>query len=219
MTDNKLLFWSLVAASAYWLTALVLADYHSTFASTMLIVFGGVTLLRYGPEAWKVVVNRLRNPQDPYDGSHLSVYGVALLSFGSVYVGIFGIAWILTGQPASWLATPVSGFGRYLMAAGFALLFFSPDIEERRLRLSGSLWMLIVMFAAIVCAFFVGMRMGASETPEYRVMSCPRDMPVKGSRAGLYHPPGGTYYERTIPKACFQSTRVAQSFGFRDRRE
>ena len=33
--------------------------------------------------------------------------------------------------------------------------------------------------------------------------------------SGLYHVPGGTLYERTIPDRCYASTEAAESDGYR----
>lgn len=207
MTDNRLFLGSLLFLAIYVTTAFINPNYHSTFASAVLLTFGAVTLVRYLPEAYRIVVQRRRNPHNAGDGSHLAAYGVALLSAGSVYVGLFGILWVYFGQPQSWLATPVSGFGRYVMAAGFALLFFSPDMEAHRLRLPGRAWFLIVFAIALVVSFYLGMQVAKQEErTSLQVSDCPSTFPVKLSRSGVLHAPDGPYYARTRPKACFAST-------------
>lgn len=217
MTDNKLFFWSLIFASAYWITGVFIPTYHSTFASAMLLIFGAVALARYGPEAFRIVVYRHRNPDDAGGGSHLAAYGVALLSAGSVYVGLFGVAWVMSGQPETWLATPVSGFGRYIMAAGFGLLFFSPDMEQHRLKLPGRAWLLLACAVALILSFYLGLQIGSKDERQSMRMTaeCPEDFPIKAKRTGVYHLPGGRYYDRTDPDACFASPRMASAFGLR----
>lgn len=219
MTDNRILFWSLVFAAAYWISGLFIPGYHSTFASASLLVFGLIALSRYGPEAWKIVVQRHRLSQDDGGGSHLAAYGVALLSAGAVYQGLFGVLWTWFGQPDEWIATPISGFGRFMMAAGFCLLFFSPDMEAHRLKLPGRLWLIVGAIIALVLAFALGLRIGGDDRSALVVRTCPASMMVKGSQSGLYHIPGDRYYHQTNPVACFRSTRVATAFKFRNRRE
>lgn len=220
MTDNRILFWSLTFAAAYWISGVFFPGYHSTFASAALLVFGLVALSRYGPEAWRVVVQRRRLTNDDGGGSHLAAYGVALLSAGAVYQGLFGVLWTWFDQPDSWIATPISGFGRFMMAAGFCLLFFSPDMEQHRLRLPGRAWLIFAAVIALVLAFALGMKIGGSDDRSaMMVRTCPAMMTVKGSKSGLYHVPGEPYYDRTNPVACFLSPRIATAFNFRQRSE
>jgi len=45
---------------------------------------------------------------------------------------------------------------------------------------------------------------------------CPESMPVKVSGSGIYHVPGGSYYNRvTHPKSCFATAEAAEAAGFR----
>lgn len=37
---------------------------------------------------------------------------------------------------------------------------------------------------------------------------------IKGSKSKLYHVPGGSFYERTNPAACFNSEEEAQAAGY-----
>ena len=45
--------------------------------------------------------------------------------------------------------------------------------------------------------------------------SCPPDQPIKGNQSGIYHVPGGQYYDRTNPEECFASEADAQAAGYR----
>ena len=46
--------------------------------------------------------------------------------------------------------------------------------------------------------------------------SCPPDSPIKGNAdSGIYHVPGGQYYNKTKAEACFATASDAQSAGFR----
>lgn len=217
MTENKLLFWSMMFVSIYWVSGAFVPNYHSTFASVFLLVFGGIAASRYVPEAWHVVIRRRRNYANPGGGAHLAAYGVALLAIGAIYQGTFGVLWVWFGQPEAWIGTPVSGFGRYIMAAGFALLFFSPDMEAFRLQIPHRNWLLIAGTIALIMAFYLGLQVGAAERSDMRssIHYCPAKLPVKGKASGTVHMPGGPYYQRTNPDACFASTDVASAFGFR----
>ncbi len=45
--------------------------------------------------------------------------------------------------------------------------------------------------------------------------NCPRAYPIKGNQSGIYHVPGGTYYDRTNPEECFSSAAAARHAGYR----
>jgi len=45
---------------------------------------------------------------------------------------------------------------------------------------------------------------------------CPTSHPIKGnSNSGIFHIPGGSSYERTIPERCYASADDAEADGFR----
>jgi hypothetical protein len=59
---------------------------------------------------------------------------------------------------------------------------------------------------------------GASEAASQHDATgvCPDTMPVKGSNSGIYHVPGGSFYNRTThPKACFATAADAEAAGYR----
>ena len=48
--------------------------------------------------------------------------------------------------------------------------------------------------------------------------NCPAWAPIKGNQGRydwIYHVPGSTYYNRTIPEECFSTTRAAEAAGYR----
>lgn len=224
MTNNRLLIYTFATLTLYGVAGYFASgDYFSGAMSLLLLAFGGATLLRYLPEALRIVIRQVRNPSAPPegDGAHLAVYGVALLSLGAFYSGAFGALWIWFGQPSTWLATPVSSFGRACMAAGFALLLFSPDVTRKGIRMPSSMWVMIVAIFALVAAFFVGLHMGRTEQFAEgieRFMACPSELPVKGNRSKIYHMPGDRFYRLTRPEACFASPQMAVAAGFRQAR-
>ncbi|CAN5710778.1 hypothetical protein BH09CHL1_BH09CHL1_30970 [soil metagenome] len=48
---------------------------------------------------------------------------------------------------------------------------------------------------------------------------CPGEFPIKGNgNSHIYHMPGESSYDRTIPEICFADEAIAQSMGFRPRK-
>lgn len=46
--------------------------------------------------------------------------------------------------------------------------------------------------------------------------ACPVSHPIKGNAgSGIFHVPGGTSYERTVPERCYASEADAEADGFR----
>ena len=226
ITSNRLLGWSVAAFCAYWIVGGLLdGEYLTGFASLLVLVFGALTSIRYTPRAWEVVVNQWRNTDsEDGDGSHLAAYGVALFSNGAVYVGIYGLVWLAMGQPASMLSTALSGFGRAMMGAGLALMFFSPDVSRRGLRLPTKLWFIGIAVVVLLSAFFIGVRVGRNDSALNTTIRLSALEPcgpsaIKGNitRAGgkLYHRPGGPYYAVTRPEKCFGTEQAALAAGFR----
>jgi hypothetical protein len=44
---------------------------------------------------------------------------------------------------------------------------------------------------------------------------CPNEAPIKGNQSGIYHVPGGQFYDRTNAEECFASESAAQDAGYR----
>jgi hypothetical protein len=44
---------------------------------------------------------------------------------------------------------------------------------------------------------------------------CPEGYPVKVATSGIYHVPGGRFYDRTTPQRCYASTGDAEADGYR----
>ena len=43
---------------------------------------------------------------------------------------------------------------------------------------------------------------------------CPQNAPIKGNQSGLYHVPGGAYYDVTNPEECFATAADAEAAGY-----
>ena len=46
--------------------------------------------------------------------------------------------------------------------------------------------------------------------------ACPSGYPIKGNaNSGIYHVPGGRFYDRTLPERCYASAADAEADGYR----
>ena len=46
--------------------------------------------------------------------------------------------------------------------------------------------------------------------------ACPDGYPVKANdNSGIYHVPGGRFYDRTVPERCYANTDDAEADGYR----
>jgi hypothetical protein len=46
--------------------------------------------------------------------------------------------------------------------------------------------------------------------------SCPDGYPIKANdNSGIFHVPGGRFYERTVPERCYPSADAAETAGYR----
>ena len=53
-------------------------------------------------------------------------------------------------------------------------------------------------------------------TPQASGWNCPANKPIKGNaQSGIYHMPGGEYYNKTKPERCFATEQEAQKAGYR----
>jgi micrococcal nuclease len=57
---------------------------------------------------------------------------------------------------------------------------------------------------------------GGGSAPPISENSCPPGYPIKGNGdSGIYHVPGGAYYDETNPEQCFATEEDAQAAGYR----
>jgi len=157
IAKNQLLLSTLVTLVTYCVAGVLLPlPYLSSTTSLLLLLCGGFVLYRYVPFAWTILL-RKDNADDPSElGGHYAVYGTTLLALGSCYVGIFGLLWVWFEQPADWLGTPLSGFGRAVMASGFFLMFVSPDVAIKKRPVLNPIWTILLVALALLAAFALG---------------------------------------------------------------
>lgn len=222
MTNRRMLLASLVLLSAYVIAGVIIpTPYVSSASSLLLLVCGTFVSARYTPVAYNVLFNNDRSSGVGEEGSHKAVYGIALIANGSVYVGLFGLLWVAMDQPATWLATWYSGLGRAIMGAGFWLLFISPDASRPQAGLPRTIWLIVIMAAALLLAFLLGQRVGSSELQTgwqgaRSVVACPAGFDVIGSQNKVYHVPSSPYRPMVqVPRRCFISVAEAKRAGFR----
>lgn len=135
--------------------------YMSNFASMSIAIFGGITLMKYLPESYDILINGVRSKTEP--GAHLAVLGTTLLAFGAVYVGAFSLLYFYLDRPANWSGSAWSGFGRFCIGWGFCLMYLSPDVSKDGVRLPSVIWTTAAIVVALLAAYHVGVRVG-----EYR---------------------------------------------------
>lgn len=157
MQSKHLLRGTLAAVAVYWVAGWVIPDpYLSSTASFALLAFGIAVFARYVPAAWDVLFNNRRLYTDGRKGSHLAVLGVTMLAAGAIYIGVFGLLWVLADQPDHWLGTSASGFGRALAAGGFWLMYASPDVVNRDMRIPSLAWLFLVIAASTLSGIYLG---------------------------------------------------------------
>jgi hypothetical protein len=47
---------------------------------------------------------------------------------------------------------------------------------------------------------------------------CPDGYPVKANSSGIFHVPGGQFYDRTVPERCYPDPQAAEADGYRPAR-
>lgn len=168
LKGNWLAFWTLAANALYWLVGAVTPNpYVSSAASLLLLITSAGMFLRYAPHAYDVVINGKRDSGEGGQGSHLALYGATLIAAGSCYVGLFGFLWIIADQPESWLGTSISGYGRAIMSAGFALMALSPDTSPSGVKLPSVLLVVLLLIAVAVGSFIAGTKSAPQEHAVY----------------------------------------------------
>jgi len=152
---------SVFATAAFWLLGAVLPKpMLSSAASLLILLCGGFVLFRYAPAAYQILFEGRRSERPGEEGSHYAIYGITLLAAGAVYQGLFGLFWIYMEQPQEILGGALSSAGRAMMALGFWLMFISPAESGPKPRLPNTIWLVVLIFLAIVLAFFLGTQIG-----------------------------------------------------------
>lgn len=220
---NWLLIASVVAVALYWsVAAFVPGAFMSAIGSLALLAFGGVSFVLYSETAFRVVVMGDRSGED--DGSHLAVYGTWLLGAGAVWSGLFVLAWLWYGQPASWTGTASSSFGRHVMAIGFLLMFMAPQTSQHGIIIKRSAWLFIALALAMSAGVWIGANLNGPDRPNIGRLflkidgsrpQCPPDRKVwVASNSRLYHTADSRYRAAVVPRRCFRTEAEAKSAGF-----
>jgi len=218
--DNHLLFSLLGGFAVYWgVGGFLPSPFVSQLVATLLLVFGGFSLAQNAVPAWHILVHRKRDQEWP--GSHLSIVGKFLISFGLVFSGAFRYYVNIFDDWSNWIGSLTSNFSSVAIAVGMAFMFAGPQVDVRGFRIDGSLrFMIGVVIAFVLGCVATSMVLGKEDTtlmiyayPANRP-SCPADMPVWGSAKGKYHLPSSPYRAMVRPAICFKTEKEAQEAGF-----
>lgn len=166
VASSKFTIWVFSILFAYWFTGLLTPypDYFSGAVSGFLLVFSGLVFGQWGIDALRLVIDTVKNRRQIHRGDELSLIGVALLATGAFYQGTFALSWLAAGQPSTWLGTAASGFGRFILAMGFMLMFISPLKAPTGSSDRFSWWAagpILLLVAAL--AFVLGSQWGATQ--------------------------------------------------------
>lgn len=140
---NKIIIGAVLLVLGYWLGMPQFTGYSNAIVSSFLILAGIFVLGSWGPDALQAIWSGV------IKGPQIALISVATVALGSVISGTFSFTWWWYGEPMSWLNTPTSGFGRYVMGIGFVLQYLSEDFQISRYR-QPKLWFVIVAIALSV---------------------------------------------------------------------
>lgn len=217
--DNHLLFSLLAGLAVYWGAGSFLpSPFVSQLVATLLLVFGGFSLAQNAMPAYRILVHKQRDPEWP--GSHLSIVGKFMISFGLVFSGAFRFYVNIFDDWSNWVGSLTSNFSSVCIAIGMAFMFAGPQVDVRGFRIDGSLrFMIGVVIAFVLGCVATSVVLGKDGTqmvyayPANRP-SCPADMPVWGSSTGKYHRSDSPYRAMVRPVICFKTEREAKEAGF-----
>jgi len=225
MIENKLLVGSLVGIALYWLIGLTTPLPYVNVAASFCLLFGGAfTLYRYSRAAYEVVILDREWEDAIANKGRIGVYGIWLLALGSTYVGFSSLAFQWYGEPKSWIGSPGLGFGRYIMAAGFALMFYSPYAYSGSVKKPGPYLLATAFVIAIIAAYFLGSKASEQPTDASLVFSsmhgpnrpsCSPSQPVWATEAKTFHALDSRFRGQVIPSKCFETEEDAVKAGYR----
>lgn len=222
ISRNQLLLGTIIVLAFYWVAGAFTPDpYLSSAVSLLLLIVGVITMARYSPDTWAIVIKGKRSPDERGHGSHLAIYGIWLLAAGSCYSGAYGLTWVSAGQPLDWIGTTFSNFGRFLLMSGFALVCASPNVTKEGIKLPGNTWVYVLLAMMAAACFWAGTQF---RNPVYRETwispalfnrpRCGDERPIWGTSRHIYHTPLSPYRDLVVPKYCFRSEAEARGAGF-----
>ena len=220
IANNSLLLILLGFMAIYWLFGWYIPNILlSGTVSIFSVLIGIAVTYRYSRGVYSVLVRGVRSQGE--DNAHLGALGIPAVAAGVVYGGLYNLVWNYMGTPPEWIGTPMSNFGRVLMAVGFVGLFFSPDAARHRITLSSAAWAISILLTAVIVAFLMGARVGSEVQPIRRFLYgvnhpvCPIDQPIMGTVGRIYHTLDSPYRSLSKPRVCFATEGDARRAGFR----
>lgn len=160
--QNSLTVWVVSLLLIYWTSGFVVDYFNgglwwSAFISACLLVSGGLLASTVLPDAIRVVRKGRVGPGET------AVIGIALISGGLMYSGLFSLLWTTYGQRSEAWIGPVSSFGRACGALGMVLLFLAPEATRRGIR-PPRWW---VMLIGIILVALIGFLFGLTFKTEF----------------------------------------------------
>ena len=172
VASSRFLIWVACTLAAYWSvgTLTPYPDYFSGGVSGFLLVFSGLVFAQWGTDAVRMVIDTVKYRRQISRGDQLSLIGVALLATGAFYQATFALTWVVYGQPSTWLGTAASGFGRFILAVGFLLMFVSPLKAPTGKSERISWWALgPIMMLVVALAFILGSQWASMKKEEHTI--------------------------------------------------
>lgn len=217
--DNHLLLSLLAGVALYWgVGGFLPTPFMSQFVATLLLVFGGFSLAQNAVPVYRILVHGQRDQEWP--GSHLSIVGKFMISFGLVFSGAFRYYVNIFDDWSNWIGSLTSNFSSVCIAIGMAFMFAGPQVDNHGFRIEGSLRFMIGVVVAFVFGCVVtSVLLDKDGTQMVYVYpanrpSCPADMPIMGSSTGKYHRADSPYRAIVRPVICFKTEDEAKEAGF-----
>lgn len=178
---NRLLYGSICGFGLYWAVGLgAPKPYVASLASLMLLIMSGMTLWRWGPTAFDIVAHSRRADESGAEGSHLAVYGTALIALGLHTSAWYRLLWVYFGSPATWSNSAFSSAGAATAGVGLCLMYFSPDVSRTQMKTPNTLWLVTVIAVGLLMAFFLGTRMPIGDDDHASIATIRYMVPMAG---------------------------------------
>lgn len=215
ITGNRLLLLSVLGFAAYWIVGLASPKpYIASVASLMLLILSGLTLWRYAPTTARILFFGQRSDDNGAEGSHLAVYGIFLVAMGLHYSAWYRLVWLYFGTPMEWTNSAYSSAGISTAAVGLCLLYFSPDVSRTEMKTPNTIWLVMMVAAGLLFAFFLGTKSAVDETTRLAMMGdgCPV---VASPNSRKYHDASSPYRAMVKNPICFPTAAAADAAGFK----